>query len=481
MDRRMLTDRGIATLKAAPAGRRIEVFDTKVDRLLVRVTDRGQKSFVLFTRFPGAAGPARRRIGRVGKMSLDTARRKARHWLDMIERGLDPAEEEERERREAQERKANSFAQVAEQFIRRRVVGPAAYAGLRAGADRYMAAHPQEKMSRLQALAKVIDAGAVRPRARKAAVVIRELDREFVARWGARPITNISQRDIMKVIDAAVDRGAPYQARNLFGHVRAVFNWAIGCGTFGIDRSPCDRISPKEAIGKKESRKRVLSDAELWALWRAAGKMGYPNGPLFRLLLLTGQRKSEVANAAWPEFNLEKQRWEIPAERMKMDAAHVVPLADVAITHLRSLPRFKGDFLFTAITAKKNGKNYKEGRKPVNGFSNAKARLDRRMLHALRALARKRGEDPGRVEIRPFVIHDIRRTVRTHLAALPVAPLVAERVIAHAKQGLDSVYNLYEYEEEKRQALALWEKRLLNIVAPPGPPGNVVALRASGK
>jgi len=257
-----------------------------------------------------------------------------------------------------------------------------------------------------------------------------------------------------------VDRGASYQAHNLLGHVRRLFNWAISRGVYGLEHSPCDRMRPKDVIGAKKPRSRVLDDRELRALWRASEKLGYPYGPLYRLLLATGQRKSEVAEARWREFgDLEKKLWVIPPERMKMDSAHAVPLTDDAVEILRSLPQFKKpDYLFSTTF----------GRTPVNGFSKNKARLDKLMLAELRA------EDPN-AELPAFVVHDIRRSVRTHLAALPIAPLVAERVIAHAKQGLDKTYNLYEYLPEKGHALELWNARLRGIVEPPA--ANVVALR----
>jgi hypothetical protein len=123
----------------------------------------------------------------------------------------------------------------------------------------------------------------------------------------------------------------------LLGHIRRLFNWAIARGVYGLERSPCDRMRPKTLIGKKALRTRVLSDGELRAFWRATEAMPYPYGPLFRILALTGQRKSEVAEARWSEFDLERKRWAIPAERMKADAPHVVPLTDDVIAILAAL------------------------------------------------------------------------------------------------------------------------------------------------
>jgi integrase len=116
-------------------------------------------------------------------------------------------------------------------------------------------------------------------------------------------------------------------------------------------------------IGKKAVRTRILKDDELRLMWNAADVMGYPYGPLFRLLALTGQRKSEVAEARWSEFDLKVKLWTIPAQRMKADAAHAVPLSDDAIALLKSLPRFHhGDHLFSTTF----------GKKAVNGFSKAR-------------------------------------------------------------------------------------------------------------
>src|SRR5262249_12688455 len=162
-------------------------------------------------------------------------------------------------------------------------------------------------------------------------------------------------------------------------------------------RSPCDRMKPKDVIGAKAMRNRVLTDAELRALWRVTEGLDYPYGPLFRMLSLTGQRKSEVAEARWSEFDLSRKLWTIPAERMKADAPHVVPLSDDVLKILEALPRFKkGEHLFSTTF----------GVRPVNGFSKAKEILDKAMLTQLGQLA-------------PFVIHDIRRTMRTGLSALP--------------------------------------------------------------
>ena len=409
--KRNLTDRTLKSLRPAEAGKHVDVWDAGFPGFGVRVSDTGRRTFVLTARYPGSKNPTRRALGVYDKISLEEAREKARTWLGLIAKGIDPETAEEAARQAELRKTENTFGVVVEEFFVRHL-------------RKTRQGHSAE-------------------------ILIR---REFVSRWADRPITEITRRDVLAVVDATVDRGKPYAAHLTLGYARRIFNWAIARGVYGLESSPCDRMRPKEIIGAKKARTRVLNDDELRALWKAAEGMGYPYGPLFQLLALTGQRKSEVAEARWSEIDLVKRLWEIPAERMKSDAGHVVPLSDDAVRLLEGLPRFtKGDYLFSG--------SY--GALPVNGFSKAKRALDARMREELRQLP-------------PFVIHDIRRTMRTGLSTLPVPDLVRELVIAHTKPGLHRVYDLHAYENEKRNALDLWAKRLRDIITPP--PANVVEL-----
>lgn len=434
MPREVLTDRKLKALKPALTGQRFELMDAIVPGLAIRVTDKGKKTFVLVARYPGSPNPTRRALGAYGALSLEQARERSREWLALISKGIDPKEQEERQRAAEQRKRDNSFGAVVEDYLRLAVLGP----------------DPEK------------------PLQRKGIVVARELRDEFVndkivagkVRRGLarKPIIEVDRHDIIRVVDDAVGRGARYQAHNLLGHVRTLFNWAIARGVYGLETSPCDRMKPKQVIGRKALRTRVLDDRELFVLWRAAGKLGYPYGPLFQLLALTGQRKSEVAEARWDEIDLHRRVWTIPAERMKADAPHVVPLCDQAAELLAALPRFqkRGGYVFTTTA----------GGKAVNGFSKAKCRLDRQMHRTFRALARKEGDATSPIDSPDFVLHDIRRTVRTRLSGLPVASDVAELVIAHARPGLRRVYDQFAYLDEKRRALELWESHLAGLLRP---------------
>jgi integrase len=422
---RRLTDRTLRTLRPAKANRRYDVMDVEARGLGVRVNDKGLKTFIVIARYPGAKSSARRTLGVFPDMSLAEAREGARYWRRLVRDGIDPRVEQQKRRLEEARRQENSFSSVAEAYF----------------------AHLK------------------RQGLRRAREVERDIRREFMPHWAQRAITDIARHDVLQVIESAIDRGAPWQAHHIHSYANRLFNWAIERGTYGLESSPCDRMRPAKIIGKKVPRSRVLADDELRAFWRAANRIDYPFGPLFQILALTGQRRSEVANARWGEIDLKRKLWTIPAARMKANAAHVVPLTAEVMAILLSLPRFnKGDCLFTTTF----------GAKPVNGFSKAKKRLDREMWRTLNAVARLRGD--ARATLAPFVLHDIRRTMRTGLSALPVSDLVRELVISHTKPGLHKVYDQHAYFDEKRHALELWEARLRSIVTPP--PENVVQLRA---
>ena len=422
---RQLTDLKIRSLKPAADRKPYDIKDTQVPGLHVRVMGTGKRTFVLLSRFPGTPHPTRRALGSYGELTLEEARDKATAWRKLISRGIDPRVQEDRDRQAALRQQLTTFAAVAEDFI-------------------------EDKL----------------PSERKGREVEQDIRREFIPRWGKRPIAEITAQDVRAVIKAVKDRGAPYQAHNLLVTIRRLFGWAIDQHAYGLDSSPCDRLKPKSIAGRRLSRTRILDDDELRAFWRAAERLDYPYGPLYQLLVLTGQRRSEVGRARWSEINIEQKSWTIPPERMKASAAHVVPLTDDVMAILKDLPRFKGgDYLFSTTF----------GKKPVSGFNRAKHDLDRHMQRSWRALGRLRHEDRRHKEIAPFVIHDIRRTMRTGLSALPIPDLVRELVIGHTMPGLHKVYDQHAYADEKRQALNLWAARLRSIVAPP-PSDNVIRM-----
>ena len=264
-----------------------------------------------------------------------------------------------------------------------------------------------------------------------------DLRREFAA-WDLRPVTDIDRLDVLAIIQGTVDRGAPHQARNLFAHIRKLFSWAVSRGTYGLEHSPCYLLKPADIVGKPAVRQRILTEDEWRAFWKVTAELGSPWGALFRALGLTGARRDEIASAKWSEVDFDKKLLTLSPDRMKGDAAHVVPLTDSVIDIFKGLPRL-GEHCF-ATSAKG----------PVSGFSKAKRRADE--------LMRELGAE------QPWRLHDLRRSMRTGLSALGVQDRIAELTIGHRVQGLHKVYDQHSFLQERRDALARWEQHLLGIV-----------------
>ena len=453
-----LTDAAIKRLAVSTNGDTKITWDTMATGLGLKVTPRGKRIWALQLKYPGNRVQAIRTLGHYPGMTLEAARRKAELWYGLVKQGIDPADVAKEERKQADAergarvlKQGNTFATFAEHYIEGRIN-------------------------------------------RRADMDAREIRRMLIAEWGDRPIHEILPRDVRQLIEEIKPR-APYEARNGWTHLVGIFKLAVHEEL--IEVSPCASLDKKLLFKgvKIEPRQRVLSDDEVFAFWRASGRVGYPGGPISRLLLLTGCRVSEVVGASWSELHPELRQlirkaqaggravnWAsvddsiktltIPRERFKSNAEHIVPLTDDACAVLEGLSKFAGcDLLFTS------------NRKTPAWFGpKIKARIDARMLLTLRALARKRGDDPALARLEPWVNHDLRRVVRTNLAALNVEDHVAEMVIGHGRKGIQRVYDQHKYEPEMREALEAWAARLHAIAepAPATPPtaDNVVALQA---
>jgi integrase len=440
--RRLLTDRYLRALRPAPPGKRVEVYDARLPGFGVRVSDNedgdpsrrgkaGRVAFILYCRFTPGAAATRRVIGAYGPdaMSLEEARRIAGEWRSLVARGVDPAviEAERRavEARERAQRIRHSFTVVAEAFI----------------ADK---------------LAKE----------RKGKVAERNLRNTFMAAWGERPIAEITTSDVRQIIDAK-KRTAPKMAGALLVLIKRFFNWVIDQhDVYGLIASPCDRLKVKAFAGEMRSRDRRLNDNEVFALWRASARMGHPVGSVYRVLALTGLRLREAAELSWQE--LHGDTIVIPAARMKgregRAVEHSVPITQALRDVIATVPRIKGEpYLFSLRRGQ-----------PLTMTGAMKADLDRRMLRTLRALARRRGDDHRAVELERWTNHDLRRVVRSGLAALGIADNVAESILAHKAVGIVATYNVHKYEDEKREALELWARHIASLSNPE--PAKVVKL-----
>lgn len=237
-------------------------------------------------------------------------------------------------------------------------------------------------------------------------------------------------------------RKAPVQARNVCAQLSAFYTWALP----RLDRlasNPCRDAGRPPA---PKARDRVLSDAELAALWEALGDEQEPWTSAIRLLILTGQRRNEVYSAEWTEIDIEQRIWTIPAVRAKNGKTHIVPLSDFAVKIIRGLERTKGTpKLFPAKSSPHNG---------PSGFSKVQARLRS-------ALGKRLGD------VDEWRLHDLRRTVATGLQRIGVRLEVTEAVLNHvsgSQSGIVGVYQRYNFSTEKRLALDAWADEVQRIL-----------------
>jgi integrase len=438
-----LTDRAIKA--ARKVARAYDIHDAVVPGLSLRVLPSGVKTFVLLTRFPGARHPTRRALGAYGALTLEGARKQARHWLELIARGVDPAVEVEEERRQRERERATTFAAVAADYLDREIYGH----------DR------------------------ARPKKRSAAKIEQCLRDVLVPLFGARPITLLTADEIMRPLDliarVGTDRAlvklgvrkklrrpgrkagpSPEQSRLLFTYIEMVFNWALDHGSYGLDRNPLDRVSKTRRLGAPVRRDHTLGDEELAAFTLAIERLPEQHRQIYHLLLHSGLRLNEAAGARWSE--IEGDVWTIPAARMKgknagngnaQARAHVVPLTEALRKIFANVPCGDGDAVFSVKTS-----------------SRIKTKLDTEMLAILRQRAKARGEDVDKVMLQSFRNHDVRRTCRSTLSRLGVTEDVAEAVLAHQRGGVVGIYDRWHRLPEKRAALEAWSKFLADLIRP---------------
>lgn len=401
-----LTTRAVDALKADP-DKRIEVPDPALSGLYLVIQKSGAKSWALRYRFGGK--PAKLTLGRWPIMGVAEARGAATDALEEIHHGRNPAEAKKAAKVEAStDTERDRLSNVIDLFMKRHA-----------------------------------------SRNRRGDDVLAMFRREIMDKWGDRDIHSITKRDVIEVLDGVVDRGSPVTANRLRAHLNTLFNWAKGRDV--IEANPLDGIKPP---APEKPRNRVLTDDEIRLFWSACDGLGYPFGPIYRLLLLTGQRLREVAEMSWREVGGDI--WTLPDARSKNADEHTVPLSAEALAVLETLPRISGRYVFTTT-----------GNSAVSGFTRAKERVDKLMAEA--------SSDP----IPAFTIHDLRRTAATGMAGLRFPPHVVEAVLNHrsgTRRGVSGIYNRFDYADEKRAALDAWARYVIQLVD--GGADNVVQIGA---
>jgi integrase len=401
-----LTEREIDRLACPPGSRDKLVFDDVQKGLAVRVTVTGSKTYL--AQYTISGQKRRVPLGACSAISLTKAREACVGIMGNRAHGIDTAAERK----------------------------------VQAAADR--AAAERERLT----LAALVDSWQqlhlTQRRARYTREAVRALRHAFPRQWD-RPAEELGRPAVVRVLDAIAKSGRTSIASRTAAYGRACFQWGLKRGT--VAANP---FSALPAIGEKPKRDRVLSDDELSAVWRAASVMPLPFGGIVRLLILTGQRREEVAGIAWAELSDDFSIWTIAANRTKNGVPHVVPLAEPARALLRALPR-AGDLVMPGDRPPS----------PFSGWSKAKTRLD---------------TTSG---IADWVLHDLRRTMATGLQRLGVRLEVTEAVLNHisgSRAGIVGIYQRHDWAAEKRAALDAWAKHVMGAVEGRDPAANVVSL-----
>jgi integrase len=271
----------------------------------------------------------------------------------------------------------------------------------------------------------------------------RQMNGHVLPHWAQRDITSIGRRDILDLIDGVADRGTPIAARRLHSRLHRFFQWAVGRGI--IQTNPMVAL-PKPG-GNEKSRERVLTDAEIVKVWRAAQEVGYPYGTAVQLLALTGARREEISALRWDE--IIDGTITLAGDRTKNGEPHIIPLSAPARALLDGLPKAEtGDLVFPGPSGSiKSWPRYFEKLKKIAGIAD-------------------------------WRLHDIRRTVATGLQKLGTALTVTESVLGHtagSRGGIVGVYQKHNYQPEKTAALEAWGAHVMALVEG-GIRGKVVAI-----
>jgi integrase len=416
--RKRFTDQGVERLrydsKIAPKNGRVEINDELCPGLILRVTPNGAKSFSVIYKVPGEGGVTpggrlltgkqhRITLGSTPPLDLKCARERAREILLAASEGRDIR----KERAASQvQRHQNTFERAFQRFIEQEI----------------------------------------KPSISSWRNVERVLRQHVLPHWTSKGLHEIRRADIHQILDELVARGLRGTGSEVRKHLSRFFNWAADRELVG--ENPLAGLKRSDLVSNEEAG-RALSDLELRAVWRSACSLGYPFGALFRLLMLTGQRRNDWAHARRSEIDHGRCWLEIPKARYKSRRDHIVPLSPQSFQILRTLPSHSSPAAFVFSS--------REGRVPVSGFSKAKGKMD------TEASALIKLEAPTQ-SLQNYRIHDFRVTCETRLATLGFNQDVRDAVLGHAKQGLQRTYNKYDYHDEKKAALERYAAHIAKIV-----------------
>jgi integrase len=415
----------------------VDYFDSVLPAFGLRVGRKRKSYFVMCRVLVNGEWKMRRTtLGTTSELELAEARNQARQAMERAEQGLLP-QEVKRERREAQKVDSrNTFSYVAADFLKR----------YRTRQKRPPAASTLKEMERVYA-------------------------HNAFTEWQALPLSRITKRDISDVLDGFIEQGHERAANLYLRYLKMMFGWALDREIIDVD--PTARIRPP---GANNSRDRVLTTTEMRAIWNATEPTPENNGDLFsgivKLLMLTGQRRSEVAGMQWCEIDQDGAMWSLPGTRTKNSRDHLIHLSLPVLAIIEDRRKEQAHMqMETAYVFTSNGKA------PFSGFGKSKERLDARAARHLREIT---GDEAA--VLAPWTLHDLRRTLVTRLSEnLHVPPHLVEAIVNHVsgvRAGVAGVYNRAIYLDERRAALDAWADYVLQVVGEV-PTANVVPIRGA--
>jgi integrase len=391
----VLTDKLIHDLKPSDRSE-YHAWDGQTPGFGVRVRKSGHKTYVLYYRPKNRQRMRKLTIGSADGIPVKEARRQAREYLGEIAAGKDPADKRLAYRT----------------------------ASLRTAYEAFRVEH----------LPRVSPEHA---RHRE-----RIFERHFLPKLGDKVLSEISRGEIKEIIDR-IAKTHRIAASNTHRGFSAFLSWCVEHGL--VEHHV---LRGTKLPSPYRPRERTLSDVEVVAVWRACDDLPTLGKAFFRMLLASGQRRSEVAGMHWSEINREQQNWTIPAERTKNRQQQVVPLSPLMSALIEQAPGKTG-FLFPS---------------PLNNT---------RPLHSF---ARPTQEFREKSKVADFRLHDLRRTAASIMGKIGVAPHVIEAILNHKSgiiSGIAAIYNKYDYEREKRIGLERYGQYLESLVEPIAVPAPI--------
>jgi integrase len=395
----------------------VNIYDKKVNGLILRVNSGGAK--VWHVRYYAKT------VNKNGKQgSFVRTRRLGRYPVLKVNDARDKALQFLGDPDKAlTQSDAKSFQEVAENYIKRYVDG-----------------NPHAKPPR--------------PALRSKGEIVRCLNKYVLPRWGDRKFIDLKRADVAELLDEIEDNHGAVQADQVLAIISSICTW--------YQSRDNDYVSPivkrmRRTKQKDRARTRILGDdprygdGEISALWNAVSECG-PFGAMVKMLLLTGQRLRKVAKMQWSDISVDGV-WTIRTEPREKGNPGSLRLPQLARDIIAAQPRIAGTpYVFVGA---RGG--------PIAAFNDGKRDLDHRLRDTL-------------PDMRPWVLHDLRRTARSLLSRREcgVLPHIAEQVLGHAIPGVAAIYDRHRYDDDKADALNKLANLIDHIVNPPK--GNVVAI-----